>query len=179
MSAVLTETTTKETGAVLADAPVAKFNIRDRVLDVLADTDSAIADPAVIAEMVARTLTNREIRTALATVLPDYVRRVAGDLAGRSRKPQAKVLTTPQRVASWYASVLAARMFNGAEWKFLRDCTADDLHGAAAQRYKTAASTQQEADRLTTLAELLEKLGAETVAEVPEDELRSVLGGAA
>lgn len=170
----LTETITDKVGMTVVEP---RFNLRRHVEDVLASGSEP--DPGRVAAQVIAGLSDADLRIALAVTLPDYIRNVAGSMAVRARKPQPRTLTTPQRIASWYASILASRTYTGSEWKFLRDCTADDLHGAAAERYRAATATKSEADRLTTLADLLEELGAETVAEVPEPELRRVLGGAA
>lgn len=136
--------------------------------------DFPVADPTLAAEKLIETFTDEQCRVALAVCLPGYMRNFTNHTARAARKPKKERLTTPDRVRAWYAQALATRMFNGSEWKFLRDCTADDLQAAAAERYKTATQSQAEADRLVKLADLMEELEAETVEQVPENALKEV-----
>lgn len=137
--------------------------------------DSAEADPSVIAGKVLEQLTDAECRIALAATLDAYIHGVSSssDRAVR-RAPLIKGPSRPQRVAGWYAMTLSTRMLAGDTWKFLRDCTASDLHEAAALRYRTAAAVTAEADRWVRLADVMENASASTVADLDETALRSV-----
>lgn len=134
-------------------------------------------NPHRIAEQVVLQIPDTALRDALMLTMPDYVRKATFKVANPVMTARTTP-TMPQRVASWYAAKLASPTFNGAEWKFLRDFTADDCHGAAAERYKAATATKIEGDKFTDLAELVESSGVGTVAGLSEPELRRVLGGA-
>lgn len=57
------------------------------------------------------------------------------------------------------------------EWKFMGDCTFDDLMFAAAQRRDQAARTVAVADRCERVARLLQAHGVKLVKELPADVL--------
>lgn len=141
---------------------------------------SAEADPSVLAVQIAAKLTPKQRELALQVTLPDYVRSVVGRSSAASRKPETerKTLTTPQRINLWWANFLASRLFNGSEWRLMGESTAEDLRGAAGERYETAARTTHEADQLVKLAALLEESGRDTVADLDEGSVRETLGGA-
>lgn len=171
MTATLSERIGEKIGI---EASEQKFSLREHVRTFLAESNEA--DPVKVAALIAEDLTDAERVLALKATLPEYVRQTATSLAAVSRKPARQSMTTPQRVKAWYSQILASRLFTGEEWKFLADCTADDLQGAAAERYKAAALTHAEGDRLVKLANLLEETGRETVRDVSEAELRAALG---
>lgn len=137
--------------------------------------DAASADPADIADKILGDLSDEECRVGLRATLTDYVRNFAGRADRQVRSaPVPQGTGRAARIRTWYAATLATRLLAGGEWKFLRDCTAGDLHEAAALRFKTAAATQAEGERWVRLADLVEDKGAETVADLSEEELRSV-----
>lgn len=64
-------------------------------------------------------------------------------------------------------------------WKFLGDCTRDDVLAAAAKRRALAGSIIAVAERFETLANLMQRRRAKTVDDLPADALLDVVGEAA
>lgn len=145
---------------------------------------SGSPDPAVAAAALLDSLTDAQCRLGLSVTLTGWLRSMAGntDRAVRHEvvavpaEPR-KTPTTAERVNSWYQRTLATRVMAGAEWKFLRDCTPDDLANAAEVRFKAAAATKAEGDRLAALAEHMRTSGAKTVAKVKPEALQRIYGG--
>lgn len=165
----------------LAAVPVAEFDgqaFRSLARQALADAGSP--DPAVVAELLLDSLTDAQCRVALGATLPNWMRVLASQQDRTVRHEAATPRTTPttaQRVTSWYQRTLATRIMVGDQWKFLGDCTADDLTAAADVRLKAAAATKAEGDRLQALAEQMRASGAKTVSKVKADVLQRVYGG--
>lgn len=155
--------------------------------DTIADT--ADPDPAVIAEKIAGQLSDEDCRVALGVILAGWVRVYSATLSRSARS--AEIRDEPavrdeltgkplgsarvRRVRDWHARVLASSLFNGEEWKFLRDCTWRDLAGAADQRRTVAEQTQAEARRWSALADLMKRKRYATAADIPADALRAAL----
>jgi hypothetical protein len=137
-------------------------------------------DPAVTAEKILADLSDAECRVGLETTLTDYVRHVQNHMATSTRHGSVSPMSTSGKVTrarSWWADVLATALEVGGEWKYLRDCTADDLDTAAETRYRIAAETKAQGDQWSALAKYLRahrKMA--TVADVPEAELAKLLG---
>lgn len=138
--------------------------------------DYASADPNDIASIVLGRIATAHYKEALALCLPGYV-RVA--LAGQASKIRGAAksgrLTSPERIRTWYAQQLGTALFCGGDWKFLRDCTPEDLHQAAADRYRKASDVAAEADRWTKVALFMEENDRATVARISEAELKSLM----
>lgn len=151
--------------------------VRDQVRQVIrtAMDDSPSADPAIVASTVLDKLTPRQIREALALCLPPYVRVEMSRYGWHTRRAARSPMTTADRVRSWYLSQLGVSLFIGDEWKFLRDCSAEDLHTAASDRYRKATEVHAEGDRWTKVALFMEEHNRETVSEISEAELKSLM----
>lgn len=138
--------------------------------------ESPIADPNVIAREIATQLPDAELRSALEVVLPGYV------ITAATRHRNAVLGSVPHvgdAVGSrrWQvaASVLSARVHTGSEWKLLRNCTRDDLLGAAEQRRSLAAGIEKQAERFEALATLMLQRGAAVAADLGENQIREVM----
>lgn len=151
--------------------------VRDQIQQLIrtAMDESPSADPAVVAKVVLDGLSAKQARAALAITLPEYVRQQMARYGWRTRAAAKQPMTSADRVRHWYSQMLGAPLFVGDQWKFLRDCSADDLHTAAADRYKKATQVHAEGDRWTKLALFMEEHDRETVAEVTEEELKSLM----
>lgn len=156
-----------------------RFNLREHVRAVA--SVSPDPRPAVIASRVLEGLNEAQRHDALLLTLPDYVRNVVSMTATNSRKAPGEERTTSTRADQlrWHNQLLSGRTFNGEDWKFFRDFTTIDLHGAALERYKKAAANQAEGDKFEALALFMEKNDYATVADIPATELRDILGGKA
>lgn len=150
------------------------FNLRATVVDAL--DRSPAADPSVVAAEVAAAVPSNLLRSVLASVLPAYV---TGVVTTTRHRALADVPDQGDQVGSrrWAAaaSILMSREFVDGEWKWLRDCTADDLRSAATDRRQRAASILANADKLDALAALMDKRRASVVAELGEDAVRKVM----
>jgi len=177
---------------VLSVASADEFDqaeFRRMAREALASADTA--DPDDAAAVLLDSLTDAQCRVALEATLPNYMRIMAAGDRGRVRHEAVKpgrvkqatpasrrsTPTTAQRVNSWYQRTLATRIMVGDQWKFLRECTAADLIAAAEVRFKTAAATKAEGERLQALAEHMQQTGAKTVAKVKAEVLQRVYGG--
>lgn len=123
---------------------------------------------------VIRDMDDRQRRLALARLMPNYVDWFIPKAAAESVVRQTA--TTPQRVAqAWYEQAMAKRIFTGTGYKYLADCTPDDLHRAAAARYKSASAIKTEADRLVAVADYLTENELRRVGQVTAPQLEEIL----
>lgn len=158
--------------------------IRERIFEIL-DT-SALSEPTDIAEKVIGDLGPRELRAALAEVMPEYVRYVErnhrssapaaaspiSDDSGASDEAEAHTTRAPGS-SRW--RILAGRYRGVEERKPLRDCTRDDVLAIVAQHRHQAATNTAAAERFGALHQLMVDRGAATVGELPEAEVEGVL----
>lgn len=148
--------------------------LRALVREAAVSSDSP--DPAVVAEVVLGRLTVKQYKAALGVCLGDWVRlHMKGYSSAALNAPRLGGLTKADRCRSWYESRLSTPEFVGKEWKFLRDCTADDLHAVAAVRYKMAVEIHAVGDTFTKVALFMEEHGRATVADVREAELKQLM----
>jgi hypothetical protein len=142
-------------------------------------------DPAIITGRILDGLTADEARVVVAATLHDYVRRAisAGTPAAavQTYATASGVRTASRKVAAvrdWVARELAAPVCTdeaSRAWKFLADCTVDDLTAAAAIRHRKAAQNAAEAERFEALAKAVEHADVATVGELPADALEAAL----
>jgi hypothetical protein len=145
-----------------------------------------MADPAALAKEVGRRIGRNQQAAALQQALPVVVQHVVSRSRG-AYVPEQR--TTPpsrsRKVASireTWRRMLRDRIAVGpdvADWKFLGDCTADDLAYAAAIREDHARRNAARAQQLRDLAERLAEHGVSTVADLPEPVLSASLQEAA
>lgn len=161
-----------------------EFHIRDLVRDVC--TSSTIADPHSLAAEVLRRIGPKDARAALEQVLPTFVRVAISQHRGTTAAASGP--DGPPSVRSWKVSgvreswrrMLRDRISVGdTQWKFLGECTAEDLAYAEQVRRIHAAQNLAAAERFAGLRELLEQHGVATVADLPDDTLGHALGEAA
>lgn len=156
------------------------------VLDLVASirelVGSGIGDANVLAETLITSWSDAECRVMLSALLPNYLRGLVERQAEaasiqewreRAAQPKATVpaptrVTTPQRVSSWYTQTLASKVTVGTGWKYLADCTADELVQASARLHTKAI-------RLSRLADALRDEGARTVGQLSEARVRAAL----
>lgn len=180
------------------------FNLRMLIREV-ADS-STIADPARLAEEVARRISSRDRAAALEQALPTLVqhvvsrRRVSLDMTdafpahtpapgSSSGGAVSEAHSAAQRPSSKVAGIretwrrmLRDRIAVGPErgdWKFLGDCTIADLQFASSIREEHARRNAARAEQLRDLADRLGKSGVETVGQLPDSDLGDALGAAA
>lgn len=169
----------------------APFDLRALVREVAAESEAA--DPAIVAKEVERRLDRAALGEALAQALPIVVYHVAGRPATSPTpspgQQQCDTHTgaagggpTSSKVAAiretWRRHLRDRVSVGPSEWKFLADCTADDLAYAAALRDDLAAANAARANWLRELAERVTNAGVERVEQLDDDQLAQHLGAA-
>ena len=160
------------------------FNLRQTVRDML--TESDVADPGRIAEMVMVRIAPDDHATALSQALRLFVRQVISE----TRTGNAPTNVTPilSRGRSWKATGIRdgwQRRLNDrihvgdSDWKLLGDCTYDDLIAAASERQQLADRNAAWARTYRAFAAALRDTGAATFRELPAEQQMHLLGGAA
>lgn len=159
------------------------FDLRKLVRDVC--ENSTVADPAALAKEVDRRIKRQERDSALEACLPLYVQRELGQMRMATHRPAPATPQSSRKVQGireTWRRMLRDRINVGpdvADWKFLADCTAEDLAYAASIREEHARRNAARAEQYRQIAELLEEHGVDTVGELPDTTLGSALGDAA
>lgn len=167
------------------------FNLHHLIREVC--DSSTMPDPRSLAAEVARRIPRKLERAALEQALPILVQHhvsrsrssspsshaaaeahVARATGGRSRKVTG-IRDTWRRMLRERIAVSDA----GGDWKFLADCTTDDLAAAAAIREQHAARNAARAAQFRDLAELVASHGVGTVGQLPDTVLAARLDVAA
>lgn len=172
-----------------------EFNLSQLIREVV-DT-STIADPAGLAKEVAKRIGRNQERVALEQALTPLVRvflsqlrastqhASGGQSSGDDQGIPAAGGSRSRKVASireTWARMLRDRVSTGpdsTDWKFLADCTVEDLRYAEQIRRDHAAATLVSADRFAGLAELLVEHRVATVGQLPKPVLAETLADAA
>ena len=153
---------------------------------------SASPEPSVVADKLLGELSATECRIALAVTLTDWVRVYSATLARAHRsidpdrtepaerdpltgKPVGHARMRRIRATDWHAAALSERLLSPSGWKFLRDCTWQDLTEVAEARRVAAAKCEATAEKWQALADLMKRKKYATAAEVPVDALREIL----
>jgi hypothetical protein len=159
--------------------PDNEFDLRALILDEI--ETSAVADPIVIAEHVAKQVPTKYLREALALALRETVRTtISGErvkVQHQAERAAAGKSTKWADAGEMYKELLGQRVEVGGEdreWKFLGDCTRDDLLNAVGFRKKQAQSLIVSARRYEAIAQLLDKHGMARVSELPMPDLAAV-----
>jgi hypothetical protein len=172
---------------------VSEFSLSRLVREVCRDSD--IIAPDLLAKEVNRRIRKADRDAALQEALESYVGQyVARHRSGFSVSPGGQPCADAHSgsAAGGHSHKVAAirdiarslrdRVSVGAgpgEWKFLADCTAENLAYAAAMREEHARRTYARAQQYRRLAELLDEHGVSTVGELPRSVLGDELGEAA
>jgi hypothetical protein len=155
--------------------------------------DSDILVPDLLAKEVNRRIRKADREAALQEALEAYVGQyVARHRSSFSIPPGGQTGLDTHRTcaAGGHSHKVAAirdiarslrdRVSVGpGEWKFLADCTAENLAYAAAMREEHARRTYARAQQYRRLGELLDEHGVSTVGELPRSVLGDELGEAA
>lgn len=133
-------------------------------------------DPRVIAAAVAESIPAAELRGVVARLLPDHVRVASGrvrqaTLGGRrgSGKWRA-VAESANDIAIFRVPVCV----NGT-WKFLGDCSREDVKAAAADYRALAAANTARADAFDGLGRLMARRRVERVDALPASSVEEAL----
>lgn len=157
--------------------------ISERVMEIL-DTTS-LSDPREISEKVLGDMSGRELRPALAEVLPEYVRYIERVHRSASGGPEGQLTDalhesfaegSPRQApgsSKWRA--LAGRYAGASERKPLRDCTREDVLAIVARHRSLAESNTSKAEQFERIYRLMVDHDAEVVGDLPEAEVEGVL----
>lgn len=158
---------------------MAEFSGRLREITRAVVTQTESPYPQVVAAGVIDMISPGDYRAALEVCLPDWVK---AEMTRGTRSKPPSVPTDPSKrktaadwTRNWYANKLAGSIAIGETRKFLRDCTANDLHMAAAERYRKAAETHAEGDRWVKVALFMEEQHRGTVADITPAELKDLM----
>lgn len=150
-------------------------NVADLIRAKLAESD--IADPHVIAQEIADTLPEAELRAIVGRLLPDSVRKCIH--AQRTPLPARG----PTRSAKWAAiaeraeeiAIFRQRVCAGGVWKFLGDCTREDVEALVADYRKLAAENAAKASHFDALRRLMGRKKATVVSDLAPETVAEVL----
>lgn len=152
---------------------------------------SQAPDPTDVAAEVSKEIPDEGLREALDEALVIVVRTVVSRMRGHVEDPEstdpggdlvvpdAHLLGVAPGVGpskatairhAWRAR-LHERIAVGADrggWRFLADCSAEDLDYAAALRFEHSARTRATGEKLAELANAVRAAGVERVADLPD-----------
>lgn len=156
------------------------FNLRKLVREVTGST--TLTDPGDIAREVGRRIDEDSVRAALDEALRVFVRQIISEDRPHGFTTPAPRPGRSAKVAGirdgWQRK-LRARYATEHEWKFLADCTHEDLIFIATDLDRKAAQNQAKARSFRGLAALLTDHGVERVRDLPPAAQMTALGDAA
>lgn len=156
-----------------------EFHLGALVRQVMDETD--IADPHELAAKVAEMVPARLRLEALRQALPTFVRvRVTQDRGSHTVSPSArgsgntnsgrssKVAAIRAAAPAWKKALRERLNVGDRVWRFLGECTIENLRFAAVQRRQMALHNSEAAGRYDRIADALETHSVETVQQLPE-----------
>ncbi len=158
----------------------ADFNLRALVRECV--RSSITADPGLIATIVFSQIADEDHAEALDQALREIVREVIREERMRTQitSPQVGASAKVQGIRDHWQRALRDQIYVAeGEWKFLGDCTQDDLMFAAEQRREQASRLRAKAAQYDVLRGLLDEHGVKQVRDLPADVLVTSLGRAA
>lgn len=157
-------------------ATTTTLNLRDFIRETAEQLNTP--DPHIVAATVADSLPEDVLREALRLTLPTYARDVMrlrgtgsemSHPASRNRSRAGR--SSANAIGRVYRELIvkSVKLGEDGEWKFLADCTPDDLHAGAEYRLQMARFNEQAAERLGMLALAFSDYPeAKVVADLPE-----------
>lgn len=134
------------------------------------------ADPNVVADKIAAEVPAKDLRQALAEVLPAFVSTRLGLYRQELLRNDPPAAGQPQASRKSAAARLLAPMRGIDGWVYLKDCTRDDVLQLVQERRNRADAMNAMADRYEHLASLMAKRGARVVADLSERDIEAVFG---
>jgi hypothetical protein len=136
-------------------------------------------DPAVIATQMIATMSLADARMALAATLPGYVRnRITAQrtspIAVGMPVGSARWDNVAQLHADGSLTLLRQRVFAQGSWKFLGDCSRDDVGDLVAVREADAQAVLAVAARYKNLRAAMDRRNAGVVSDLPGDVLNEI-----
>lgn len=161
----------------------AEFNLRAVVRDVLTEADEA--DPGVIAGMVMARIPKKDRDAALSQAMRLFVRQAISETrtGNAPRSNVSPIRSTSHKVAAiregWMRRLHDRVHVGGSEWKFLADCTYDDLLRVAEERQELAERNGAWAREYRAMADAVLDADVATFGDLPADTQATILGGVA
>ena len=135
-------------------------------------------DPHRIAEDLIARMDLADVRAALAETLPAYVAKrihLRRNMPGRAQAPaSARWKNVAELQASGELSLLRSRVFAAGAWKFLGDCTRDEIQDLSEARAVAAAQNAAAARRFEALGEAMRRRKADVVSDLPPAVLEEI-----
>lgn len=139
-------------------------------------------EPNAVAEVVLRQLdpdelTPPEVRHFAVRGISEKVRdAMSRRRRGGGETSSARWSETARQHKSGELDLARIAVFTGTEHKWLPNCSAEDLDGAATENESQANALRASAEKLIALAGMVrKKRGAKVVADLPADKVRGVL----
>lgn len=170
---------------------MSEFNLRALVRDVA--RRSTIRDPDALADAIMREIPADYFLDALRTAIKPLIREVVSEArphgtftTGPGRSQQSPAISAPRGGSVKVAAIrdgwqdhLRARYSVDGDWKFLGECTYEDLHAIAKGLDLRAEQHASKARGMRALASLLTEHDVATVRDLPAQTLMVTLGAAA
>jgi hypothetical protein len=168
------------------------FSLRAVIRQVA--TRSTIRDPDALADEIMRQIPSEHFLDALRAAIKPMVREVISEerphgtfTRGVGRASTQPAISTPTRGSmkvtairdGWQDHLRARYSVERGEWKFLGECTYEDLQFIAARLDRQAEMHASKARGMRSLAAALTDHDAETVRDLPPAFLMTALGAAA
>lgn len=152
------------------------LNLRELVRAAAEVADEA--SPEAIAEIVMAKVDADDYADVIRQILPRYVQVCLHTNLLDNRRSAAQVKASPRR--DNMREVLARRLresvhVGGGAWKFLGDCTFDDLLAAAAERKRQASENIARAKVFEARAKAVRAAGVTTFQQLPTETLQLLL----
>lgn len=153
------------------------FDIRQAVRAVIDETD--LASPDEIADKVVGNVPTSQLRRVVRVLLRDFVRIELH--SGRQPAPpppvgQSSKVTAIRDAAPRWAAMLRQRVHVGnSEWKFLAECSYENLMFLATERRQNAARNLKAANGYEVLAKALTTHGVSRVEDLPTSVVASLV----
>lgn len=157
------------------------FDLRTLIREVAIHSDAA--DPKILAKEILTRIPDRHLHEALAVTLPDYVRVALHrgrpiPFPDEEDQPDGQATSWKLRGARAYGRLLRQAVDvngDGTGWKYLADCTLDDLTRVATLRRRQAEDLLATAGWYEKVARLLAEYDAATVSALPETVLTALV----
>lgn len=167
----------------VTESNVSKFDLRTLIREHLASTDEA--DPGIIAGRVIAAIPKSQYGAALTQVMRHFVRQIISETRGTNAGSNVRTIRPSaswkgQGIRDGWQKRLRDRVHvGGSEWKFLADCSYDDLMTAAAERQELADRNASWARTYKAFALAVSEANVATFGDLPAESQMNLLGGAA
>lgn len=150
------------------------FDLAALIRDALASSE--IADPRELAATIANEIPDEALRDVTADLLADRVRvqaHIARRAPLRTRSSSARWLAVAERAED--IAIFRVRVCPAGVWKFLGDCTPDDVEALASAHREQAVANDRRAQAYKALRDLMDRKRSTTVRQLPPASVTEIL----